>query len=230
MNKAEATRYFAARALGHISAMRLNKGTGLFPKFEGWRNVVEHELVEAEVVDVLGEKLGLSTQERRRLRQAALLHDVFKKDSIRAGQEKGPDGFEESAMHQSEFLKSRGVPEDVIELTESVAHASTHRFTGNLDDAPLPQQIIYYADTITSGSQIVSLEERIGKLNRDPRYHEVNERGRAVFDGATYFDVMLEVGKRIEEGFARTLGLPSGSHVPEFIRACIADRITKGGE
>ena len=76
------TKFWTRRSLGAISQMRPNKEAGLFPKSEGWRNVVEHELVEAEAADILGEKLGLSLEERQNLRTAALLHDVFKRREI----------------------------------------------------------------------------------------------------------------------------------------------------
>ena len=38
--KTKKTKFWARRALGAISEMRHNKETGLFPKSEGWRNVV----------------------------------------------------------------------------------------------------------------------------------------------------------------------------------------------
>ena len=47
------TKFWTRRSLGAISQMRPNKEAGLFPKSEGWRNVVEHELVEAEAADIL---------------------------------------------------------------------------------------------------------------------------------------------------------------------------------
>lgn len=110
--------FWARRAAGSISEMRRNKETGLFPKEEGWRNVVEYELVEAEAVDVLAEKLGLSTKDRKTLRTAALLHDVYKKKEIEKAQEEGASGFDLSVGEQSSWLKSLGYSDEIIKITE----------------------------------------------------------------------------------------------------------------
>ena len=81
--------------------MRVAKTTGLFPKSEGWRNVVEHELVGAEAADVLAEALSLPKPERDNLYTAAILHDAYKRREIELAREKGASGFDESAEQQA---------------------------------------------------------------------------------------------------------------------------------
>lgn len=88
----EKTNFWAKRALNAISIMRDSRETGLFPKSEGWRNVIEHELVEAEAADVLGEMLGLLDKDRQNLRTAALIHDIFKRKEIEEYSKLGPGG------------------------------------------------------------------------------------------------------------------------------------------
>jgi len=114
------TRFWAARALSAISEMRHSKKKGLFPKSEGWRNVPEHQLVEAEEGDVLAEKLGISYEKRKNLRTAALLHDVSKREEIERAREEGASGFDSSAEDQVNWIRSLGYSEDVVELVQSV--------------------------------------------------------------------------------------------------------------
>ena len=87
------TRYFTRKTLTYLPEMRWAKAAGLFPKKEGWRNVVEHMVVEAEAVDVLSEALGISEELRKNLVTAAVLHDVYKRKEKDIAQEKGASGF-----------------------------------------------------------------------------------------------------------------------------------------
>lgn len=222
------TRFWAARALSAISEMRRSKKTGLFPKSEGWRNVVEHELVEAEAADVLGEKLGLSQEERRNLRTAALLHDVFKRKEIERASAIGPSAFDQAAGEQAGWIRSLGYPEEIVILIESVGHTAFKEFVTNFDSIPISRKIICYADFITLDSNIVSLAERIDYLEKRPDYKELNESGISVF-GRTYFEVMREIGAKIEEEIAPKLGVSDPSSIPEFIKDCINTRITQSG-
>lgn len=167
--KQETTRYFAKRASGSLSAMRANKGTGLFPKSEGWRNVVEHELVEAEASDVLAESLGLSQSDRDTLRVATLLHDSFKRREIEALKELSIKEYDESAKDQSEYIASLGYSSQVVELTKAVGHTSLPDFLANYDSIPLIKKIMHYVDDITKNNDIVLLDQRMDALEQDPK-------------------------------------------------------------
>ena len=220
------TRFWAASALSAISEMRHSKKTGLLPKSEGWRNVLEHELVEAEAADILAEKLGISHKERKNLRIAALLHDVYKRKEIERAREGGASSFDSSAEDQANWIKSLGYSEDVVELVQSVGHTSLEEFSRDFDTIPTVRKIIHYADDITSGSEVVPLDERISQLERKPEYKELNESGRAIF-GKTYSEVQREVSKRIEEEFASRLGVSDPTTIPKFVKNCIDVRIAQ---
>src|SRR3989344_2508618 len=150
------TNFWAKRAAGAISVMKRARETGLFPKSEGWRNVVENELVEAEAADVLAEMLGLSTEDRQNLRTAALLHDVFKRKEIEEYSKLGAEGFDKAAVEQARFIRDIGLSEEIVGLTESVASTSLSKFINrdgkfvdNYDQIPQTEKILHYIDDIT---------------------------------------------------------------------------------
>lgn len=220
--------YWTKRALSSLSLMRTSKKAGLFPESEGWRNVVEHELVEAEAADVLAEKLGLSEEARKTLRIAALLHDVYKRREIEKTEKEGASGFDVSAKEQSDWLRSLGYSDEVIDLTESAGHTSFKEFIDNFDSIPTSKKIMHYVDDITLNNDIVPLMTRINALEKNLRYKELSEQLRNVFGGRIYFEVQREISKRIEEEFAPKLGVENPSEMPAFIRECISNRINKG--
>lgn len=221
------TKYWQRRSLHSLPEMRRNKETGLFPKSEGWRNVVEHELVEAEAADVLAEKLGLSEETRNTLRVAALLHDVHKRKEIEKARKEGPSGFDESAKEQSLWLKSLNYSREVIDLTESVGHTSFKEFIENFDSIPIAKKIMHYVDDIVLNSDIVPLNIRVNALEENPRYKELNEQGRLVLGGRTYSEVQREISQKIEQEFAPKLGVENPSDIPAFIKKCIEIRISQ---
>lgn len=214
--KSEKTKYFQRKTLSHIAEMRNAKKAGLFPKKEGWRNVIEHMVVEAEAADVLAEALGLSETERNKLYRAALSHDVYKRKERELAQEKGPSGYDEAAKLQSEWLRNHGYSEDVVELTESVGHTSLVHFQ-NLDQVDTIKKIMHYVDDITLNNDIVLLDQRMDTLETNPRYEELNLQGIAIF-GRPYFTVQREISKKIEREFAQKLGLEDPTQLPLWIR------------
>jgi hypothetical protein len=224
--------YWAKRAAGKISAMRLAKETGLFPKSEGWRNVVEHELVEAEAADTLGEMLGLSTEERDRLREAALLHDVFKRKEIEEYAPRGIEGFDQNSEDQAEFLRNKGVPEVVIALTDAVAYGSLYtfidssgQFVPHFAEIPEAVKIAHYIDDITKGSRLVPLSERISALKANQKYKELDERGRQFYGGMSNIEAQEFVSRRIEAEFSERLGIEDPTTLPLVISQRIEERI-----
>jgi len=226
------TNYWAYRALEMYSTMKLNRETGLFPKSEGWRNVVEHELVEAEAADVLGEMLGLSNYDRFRLRVAALLHDVYKRKEIEEYAPRGIEGFDQNAVDQAEFLKKKGFHEDIIELTDAVAYGSIPTFleegglfVPHFSEIPDPVKIAHYVDDITGGSEVVTLEQRMAGLRANQRYRETDERGRMMWGGMSSIDAQQFISTRIEAEFAQRLGVEDPTTLSLVIAQRIEERI-----
>lgn len=229
------TQYWAKKAADKIKEMRALKAYGLFPKKEGWRNVVEHLLVESEVVDVLGEACPISAEERKELNQAALLHDAYKRRQRELINQFGDEGQKLAAKEQDEFILSRGYSPKVVELTESTGHTSLEKLVENpiasilklKENIDLLTLIIHYADDITSGSKIVSIDKRIDALeNRQPPYPEAT-LGGDIFGGRTYYQVQRIVGHLIEKKLAPLLEVEDPTKIPEFILTRIEERISK---
>ena len=221
------TRYFTRKTLAHLPEMRLAKTAGLLPKKEGWANVTEHMLVEAEAADVLAEALGVPNTERKKLVTAAMLHDVYKRKERELASQKGAAGFEEAAVSQSEFIRQGEYSEEIIVLTESVGHTSLIKFK-DLSKIPLVFKIMHYVDDVTLNNDLVLLDERIDALEANPRYAELNQQGVAIF-GKPYFTVQRETSKKIEQEFAQQLGLGDPTQLPFWIRERILERIKQNG-
>lgn len=224
------TRFWQRRALKHLPEMRAAKAAGLFPKSEGYRNIVEHLLVEPEGIDTLGEILGLAESTRRAMRLAGSLHDVKKRQQIEAYNQLGPQGAREAEKEQVSFLRSRGYSEEVVRLIQSMGglspltlvedpKADVLKLKENID---LPTLIVHYIDNITLHNRIVPLRERVAYVKK--RYKEEDEEGRRTL-GRPYSDIQFEVGRLIEEMLAGRLGVDPPEKLPEFINAKIAERI-----
>lgn len=235
-NRVSPTNFWQIRTLEHLAEMRIAKNFGLFPKKEGWRNVVEHLLAVAEVADILAEATESSQQEREDLSLATLVHDVHKRRQKELIKLKGDEGQLRAFQEQAEFLIEHGYSSQVISLTESVGHTSLIKLLkdpgaeelelkGDLD---LPTLIIHYADDIMSGSKIVNLDDRIDALeNLDPPYPEAS-MGGDIFGGRTYYVVQREVGHLIENKLASLIGVGPPSKLPNFIKVKIDERIMNG--
>lgn len=227
-----ATKYWSRRAIQGLPSMRLAKDMGLFPKKEGWRNVQEHELVEAEVADVLAVATDCSAKDREDLFTAGLVHDVGKKLQIGLIKEKGDAGQLEAFRIQSQKMAEHGVSPRAITFTESVGHTSLVKFLQDptapdlklCDDFDLPTLIIHYSDDITKNNDLVTIDERMDVLeNRQPPYPEAT-LGGDIFGGRTYYQVQRIVGHLVENKLAEIIGIEP-SQMLEFIRSQISERI-----
>lgn len=231
MSETPRVRYWYGRALSHLREMRAAKLAGLFPKKEGYRNVVGHMLVEEQGADVLAEMLGLPGDERESLDKAASLHDVYKRKEREWFKEFGVQGARKAEREQPEFLKGLGYDAETIRLTELVGGYSLEYFVEDPNahklelkkDLKLSEMIIHYVDDVTLNSDLVPLEERIAYVKE--RYREEDEGGRQIFAGRLYSDVAYEVSRQIEEKFARMLKVSPPSDLPKYIKQKIEERI-----
>lgn len=222
--KNKKTNFWRKRALGAMSIMRQSKKTGLLPRSEGWSSVLEHELAESEAVDVLGEKLGLSDKERANLRTAALLHDIFKRKEIEGARRDGVSAFDEVGELQSKWIKDQGYSQEIVDMVGSIGHTSFDDFLNNYENISLPRKIMQYVDSITLGSEIVSLEQRMAYLENKAEYKELLKKGIEKY-GKPLHKVQEEINIRIEKDLAPKLGVDDPSAIPEFIKGCIDKRI-----
>ncbi len=226
------TKYWVHQAIRELKPMRLAKEMGLFPKKEGWRNVVEHDLVETEVADVLAVAIGCPERDRKELSTAGLLHDVGKRLQINLIKQKGDQGQLEAFRIQSQEMAEHGISSRVIALTEACGHTSLIKFLQDptaqdlklRHDLDLPTLIIHYADDITKNTDLVTIDERIDALeNRQPPYPEAT-LGRDIFGGRTYYQVQRIVGHLVENKLAEMIGI-APQQMQEFIRSQINERI-----
>ena len=167
-----------------------------------WSNVYDHCFTEGLVADVLATMLQLSKEEHELLVKAALLHDWYKRNEREAANTLGAAQYDIKAHESAKLLRDAGYPDIIVELTESVGHTS---LTSILNSQIFLHRLMHYIDDITYGKKVVGLDERISALESAERYKELNESGRAIFGGKTYFEVQREVGYSIEKEISEKL-------------------------
>lgn len=254
----EKTRYFSKLALRNISSARMLWAGEVLGKnrygLDIWRNVSEHTLAQTAGCSVLAEALGLPQLSIRKLEKAALLHDwdkKFQSSGLREIDRRFDRGevteqdrgrlkqvlFEESERHSEEGMRKASIAEDVIKLATADGHGSLPRMME--PDCTLEEKILHYIGSITNNDQIVSLDERMDKLEVDPKYLAMNEYGRKYpwTHGRTFYEVQRDVGHQIEAELAKRL-IDSGKlssdwqanlrkdpkELPVFIREKIAEK------
>lgn len=209
------TKFFSDFAISHIGALRLHKDQGLFPKKEGWRNVVEHCLVEAVAADCLSEVLHLSERNRTILVAGALLHDFYKRKEIELMRESGQTSVmvvKQTEDSATQYLQSKGISSDIIKIVNSVGAANLEYF--ETESPTMEEKLMHYIDDITDGDSIVSLEDRIASAIK--RYPDLD---------ADIAQRMLAVSKKIESEVAEMIGLDDARELPNFIKGKIEERI-----
>jgi len=211
---------FAVKLKNHFKTLKEGGVSGKEAKMEGWRNVSEHCLVESVMADVIAEKLDL---DRDKMKTAALVHDWYKRQEIENAKKDGVKGFDRADSEDKQKLLEMGYSEEVIKIAHSVGHTSLQRMQ-EADVTP-EELVMHYIDDITNGTDISSLDERIDKSAAEPRYKELNESGREIFDGKTYFEVHRKVGKQIEQKIAQLMDVDPPESLPELIKEKIKKRI-----
>lgn len=181
---------------------------------DDWTNVYHHCLTEGFAASVLSKALDLSDQDSASLIKAALLHDWYKRNEREAVQRLGSDQYDVKAKESAERLRKLGYPEETVSLTRAVGHTSLVHM--RMQPSFL-EQLIHYLDDITFGERIVGIDERINGLETAERYKELNESGKALFDGKTYFQIQREVGHQIEQLIALRLNTKPEEVIP-FIK------------
>lgn len=178
---------------------------------EDWANVFGHCFTEGLTADVFAELLNLPAGERGFLVKAALLHDWYKRNEREAANKEGFGQYDAKAKESARLLRSFGYPEEIVELTESVGHTSLQDIQSTEN---FLKKLMHYIDDIIFGNKVVTLDERVDQLEAAERYKELNESGRGIFNGRTYFEVQREVGHKIEQEIASRLGIEAPRLIP----------------
>lgn len=187
-----------------------------------WRRVIAHQLVEAEVCDVLGEQLGLSEKERIDLYLAARIHDIDKKIEIERKAWSDKAQKEQYKIKES-ILRNAGYSEEVISLTKATGWDALPDFLSERQ-LTVSEKIIHYADDIVSENKIVLLRQRILNSLRKPHIRILSKDGMGLYEGKSFSRVAYEVSARIEAKFAKKIGLEDSTCLPDFINKKIDER------
>lgn len=212
-------KFLSSFALAHMSAFRLHykKGETLGKREGVWRSVSEHCLVEGVFADILAEELGLSTEERVKVVQAALLHDWFKKHEATAQRAALSRGQLTSEVmnaikeNDKKGLEDFGVPEDVIKLAGANIPQSEE------GPSSLPEKIVWYVDAMMMDTNPVSIQDRFDKLEqgwdgfkndhaRAQRNLAFSDFYRERYGGKSLYEVQRRLGEVIGREFARSIG------------------------
>jgi hypothetical protein len=174
-----------------------------------WANVFEHCLTEGMVAEILGTELQLSDCDT--LVRAAILHDWFKRHEREAVKIGGATQYDKAAIENGLKLQSANYSERIIELTQSVGHTSLMKIMTSDD---FTARLMHYIDDITYNNNVVVIDERMDNLESADRYKELNESGRNIFSGRTYFQIQRSLAHKIEQDIAIKLNIKDQDVVP----------------
>ena len=216
--KREKTDFFRDLALRHLPEMRLLLRGGKLWKNEGWRNVVEHCLVQGAIAEKLSSLLNLPEKDSRDLVTTALCHDWAKR------LEKKPEDFnEEDKAEAVEFLEKAAPNQKLMESTgiEFLERSFIKK------ESTFLERLQVYIDDIVAGSEITTFENRLDELaRRRPELNEDPELNAKV--GGKFLDKQKEMNGEIAKEIFEMLkerGIDAGS--PEEIPAFLSGEIEK---
>lgn len=157
-----------------------------------WENVSKHCLVEAARGDVLADLLKLSPEVKAQLFGAAIIHDFDKKEEIMSTGSKGrtPESFDEAYAASRQKLLTAGIDSAVVDISESVGHASIGEMETILKKSVIEEQdmarlTMHYLDDYTLGAEWVipfdgeknDLDRRMDANDANPKYAKMAELG-----------------------------------------------------
>jgi HD superfamily phosphodiesterase len=218
--KNKKTKYFSDFALKNFSTMRILKKGGLLGR-EGvdWRNIAEHCLTEAVAADILAEHLHA---DRNEVVEAALLHDWFKRREVESmNQLGGEQGYGISKAEDKKLLSKFNVSKDIIALANANIPESAD--PDYLEERPIEQKIVHFIDLITSGSEFMNAEDRLLKVEENPRNVEFSDSFRGRYNGKTLFEFQRQLAVEEQDEFENILGLEKGTLI-SFIEREIEKR------
>lgn len=178
-----------------------------------WSNVFDHCFKEGLLADVLSDLLQLASEDKEDLIKAALLHDWYKRVEREAANKEGFSQYDLKAVESGDKLKSLGYSDRIVELTQSVGHTSLKKVMESND---LLIRVMHLIDDITFGNKIVELDERVDGLEQAERYKELNEEGKKIFAGKTYFQIQRELGHQIISQICAKLEIKPDKFIPQI--------------
>ena len=247
-DKSAKTRYFQRLSLRTKKALVIHKYQGrLWDKEDSWKNVSEHCLVEAARSEVFADLLGLPEDIKSDLRLAATGHDFNKRNDMekanlgmnelsKSGSQAETDmrnvGFSERViiwirgLEDNRLLAVEGIASKPAPSSDEIAYMVMHY----LDDYTINSNWTTSVELVSDGRRINDLDRRIDKLEANPKYTDLNEEGRTIFNGETAFQAQRRVGHLIETKLAELINKKQGTtidplNLPEFVDERLKQRI-----
>jgi len=243
------TDYFWKLGVHVKEVMQLHKDQGLWDRTpEGkrdWGNVSEHCLVEAARAREFGALLGFDQDLLEDLITAAALHDVGKRNEVILAKSKGNswETYEKADDRVRHVLLDADFSPRVVRLAGAVGHGSLQETERVLAKSELTADdvaflVMHYIDDYTVGSEwaepghevdgkkVSNFDARMDNNEANEQYTNLNQEGRAIFDGRTTFETQRELGHAIESRLAEMIGNAAGEIViPENLPVYIDDQI-----
>jgi hypothetical protein len=199
--------------LNYRGEFRLLFKGGHLTRKEGHRNIVEHQVIQLLGAEVLGRLLGLSEEEKRKIKSTALIHDW----------DKIIDEFPNGYIDSHNLLKKVNPDQKLMSATKS-------EFLGKvLYGAPSFLEFLqFYLDDITMHNQIVRFDERIDEVLARKQDVNNDEELTARLGGRKYWDVEREIGHAVENMIfdrlvERGVAISSPEEIPDLIRSKIEE-------
>ncbi len=186
--KESKSKYFSDLALSHLNEIRLSVKGGKLSERDGWRNVVEHQLVQLAAAEALCKILNLPLSARKKMEKVAATHDW------RMRLDKRPEDFDELDLLWGEELQARVNPD--LDLLFATGPEFLVRVVNG--KATFLELLQFYLDDICKGSEIVSFDERVSEV--EARRQDLNSDPAltARLGGRKYWDVERETGHKVE--------------------------------
>lgn len=202
--------------LEHLDEFRFLFKGGKLSKKDGWRNVIEHQVIQFFGAKTLGELMGLSDIDKKKLQSVALIHDGRKR------LDKYPQDFSADEIKNIELFFTKINPDSALMAATGTDFLEKVSYT----EVSSLELLQFYLDDITKGNEIVPFDERINEVSRRRQDLNDDEVLTARLGGKRYWDVEREIGHAVEKMIFRKLverGVEINS--PENIPSLISSKI-----
>jgi hypothetical protein len=176
---------------------------------DDWSNIYNHCKLEGIVAMILSNLINLSEDDSKVLIKAAILHDWYKKYEIEQSKGLGNIEYQNSEHDSYNKLLAVGVQNKSVDVAHSVGALSLKEIIGSQD---LLKKLMHFIDDICLNDKLVEIDERIDYNER--KYPQLNEAGRKIFEGKTYFEMQRKIGKQIQSEIEGILKIESNTLVP----------------
>lgn len=230
--------YFRSLAFRFLDEMRLLLRGGQLKKREGWRNVVEHCVVQLGATEVLADCLGLSADEKHKLCDVAAVDDWKKRiDVTRRKMQAAMDPEGQAAVESMERNAQRFV--ERLDIDDKLLRATGPEFLHRAlveNHAGFLEKLQFYLDDICGQrdghADILPLRERIAEVSA--RRQDLNDDVSLTAQlGGRYWDRELELGTAVEQEIweklkERGYDIASPEMIPQFLRSELEKRFDTG--